>query len=296
MMPGESHAPMRISAYVMAADPTFLRESLTAYYPFVDRIVVSYDADGLSWTGTTLPVAQCLRIVDELDVDGKCVPTAGRFARPDRPPLENDTRQRQHALDAASEHADWVLQLDTDEVMLDPSAFFTSLARADLVGAGGVDFPALWLYSRVGRGRYLERSGRFWRRAASYPGPLAVRAGTRLRHARQADVELYRVDIRRSNSDPWHPRSAVVDEVIRPDRAVAHFSWVREPSLMRRKFGWSGHAEDLAPPEVYRAWEHRTRHPRRAVATSVLRPVGGWYRLSSIPEPPGGAPIHVESA
>ncbi|WP_314506974.1 hypothetical protein [uncultured Microbacterium sp.] len=288
-------SPLRVNAYVMLADPSFLRESLTSYYHFVDRIVLSFDRAALSWTGTPLPIEQCLRIVEELDVEGKCVAAPGHFAFVDRDPLENDTFQRQHALDIASADADWVLQLDTDEVLLEPQLFFDCLARAHAAGSGGMDFPAMWLYSRVSPGRYLERSGRFWKRAASYPGPLAVRPGTRLSLARQTDVDLYRVDIQPANSDPWHPRQTVVDEAIAPGQAVAHFSWVRHPDVMRRKFGWSGHAEDLRPPSVYRAWAWRTRHPRIAVATSVFRPLGAWYRLSRFPEPPGGEPIEVQA-
>lgn len=289
-------ARRRVSAYVMLADPSYLSESVRAYYPHVDRIVLSYDRAHTSWTGTRLPVEQCLEIVRRLDVDRKCVAAPGDFARLDHPPLENDTFQRQSALDAASEGSDWVVQLDTDEVMVDDAAFFASLGSADEAGAAGLDFPARWLYSRVGAGLYLEQVAPGWRLAASFPGPLAVRAGTRLRHARQADVTLYRVDIAARNTDPWHPRSARVDEVVRPDQAVVHFSWVRQPDVIRRKFGWSGHAEQMKPPAVYRAWERRTRHPWLTVATSPLRArVGGWYRVSSIAEPPGGEPIVVEA-
>ena len=138
----------RISAYVLLADPSYLAESIAAYYPHVDRIVLSYDESSTSWTGTPLPVEQCLAIVGELDIEGKCVAAPGRYARLDHDPLDNDTFQRQAALDAASEDADWVLQLDTDEVMSDPATFFRSLARAERVGASGLDYPARWLYTR----------------------------------------------------------------------------------------------------------------------------------------------------
>jgi hypothetical protein len=285
----------RVSAYILLADPSYLAESLTAYYPHVDRIVLSYDQSGLSWTGTPLPVQQCLEIARAIDTEGKCVQVPGDFARLDRDPLENDTHQRQVALDAASESADWVLQLDTDEVMLHPESFFGSLRRAEAAGAGGLDYPARWLYTRVAHGRYLEQTNGLWRLAASYPGPLAVKAGTRLKLARQADVSLYRVDLRRSNTDPWHPRDAPVHEVITPAEAVVHFSWVRRPEVIRRKFEWSGHTEEMKPPPVYRRWEWRTRHPLLTVATTPLRRRSrAWYRLSAIPEPPGGPPIAVE--
>lgn len=111
---------MRITAYVLVADPNYLRESLLSYYDHVDRIVLSYDENATSWTGTPIPVAECLAVIDDLDVDGKCERMPGHFARLEHHPLENETYQRQLALDEAGKDADWVLQLDTDEVMLDP--------------------------------------------------------------------------------------------------------------------------------------------------------------------------------
>lgn len=284
----------RINAYVLLADPSYLRESITAYYPYVDRIVLSYDRNATSWTGTPLPIDQCLRIIEELDVDEKCVRAPGDFARLEHHPLDNDTFQRQAALDIASEGADWVLQLDTDEVMLDPRTFFDMLARAEQAGAAGLDYPARWLYTRIGPGRYLEVTRRYWQVAASFPGPLAVRAGTVLNHARQANVPLFRVDFAERNTDPWRSSDAVVHAVVPRASAVLHFSWVRDPEAIRRKFAWSGHTRVMRPPKVYRRWVWRTRHPMiTALTTPLRRRDDGRYRLSRVPEPPGGAPIVI---
>lgn len=281
----------RIHAYVLVADPSFLAKSIGAYYRYVDKIVLSFDRTATSWTGTPLPVRQCLDIIATIDHEGKCVHAPGDFARLDHSPFDNETYQRQVALDLASEGADWVVQLDTDEVMLSSPAFFASLAEAGEHGFAGLHYPALWLYTRAAPGRYLERTSRWWRRTASYPGPLAVRAGTRLHHARQAEVDLYRVDVRRRNTDPWQPADAVVHRAISPSESVAHFSWVRDAAAIRRKLGWSGHVEELKPPAAYRKWVWRTRHPYLcALGTPARRGDDGWYRVTRIPEPPGGEP------
>lgn len=273
---------MRVHAYVLAADPHFLRESIAAYYDRVERIVVSYDRSARSWTGTPLPVDECLAVIRDLDAAGKCVLAPGDYARTDVDPLENDTYQRQHALDEAGDGADWVLQLDTDEVLGSLPTFVGALERADAVGAAGLDYPARWLYSRVGPGRYLEASRRFWGPAASFPGPVAVRAGTSLRLARQADVPLYRVDFRPWSTDPFHPRDAVVHEVIPLEDGIVHYSWVRSDDDMQRKFGWSGHTAAYSEPQVLRRWRQRSRHPWRTVATNALRR-NDWYRLADLP-------------
>ncbi|MFB8387028.1 hypothetical protein ACFC3F_07815 [Microbacterium sp. NPDC055910] len=275
---------MRVTAYALMADPAFLAESLKAYYAHVDRIVLSYDQDAKSWTGTNLPVEECLAIVDALDVEGKCVRAPGSFARLDEHPLDNDTFQRQTALDVASDGADWVLQLDTDEVMLDAPRFFGSLLRAEARGASALYYPSRWLYAHVGGNRYLEASTRFLRPAASYPGPLAVRAGTTLVHARQADVALHRVDLRAWNTDPAHHHETIVHEVVSPQSAVLHYSWVRDHDTIRRKFGWSGHAADYTKPAVYARWAKRQRHPWRTSLSSPLRR-RDWFRVVRVGPP-----------
>lgn len=278
---------MRVTAYVLVADPAYLQESIRAYYDRVQRIVLSYDETATSWTGTPLPVAECLRLIEAVDPDRKCVRAPGRYARPGEHPLDNDTFQRQAALDAASADADWVLQLDTDEVMLDPDRFFSALERADATGTAGLDFPARWLYARVGEDRFLEASSRFWRVRAGFPGPLAVRAGTRLVHARQADVPLYRVDFGPRNTDPSHHRDSVVHATVPVGSAVAHYSWVRDDETMRRKFGWSGHTAAYSRPEVYRRWVSRQRHPLRTVVTTPFRH-DDWFRMTKVPPNAGG--------
>lgn len=274
---------MRVTAYVLVADPAFLRESILAYYDEVDRIVLSYDETSTSWTGTPLPVAECLELIASVDHERKCRHAPGRYARLDHHPLDNDTFQRQCALDEASEGADWVLQLDTDEVMLDSRCFFRSLRRAEATGSSGLDFPARWLYAHVGGGRYLEASSRFWRARGGYPGPVAVRAGTRLVQARQANVPLYRVDFRPWNTDPSHHHLSSVHATIPPESAIAHYSWVRDDETMRRKFGWSGHTQAYSKPEVYRRWAERQRHPVRTVVTTPFRR-DDWFRLARMPK------------
>ena len=105
----------RIKAYVLAADPTWLERSVGAYYPFVDEIVVSYDRSSRGWTGAPVPVEECLTRLRVLDGDGKMRFCPGDFSSPVQDPMENDTLQRGVALQLASQEADWVLQLDTDE-------------------------------------------------------------------------------------------------------------------------------------------------------------------------------------
>ena len=171
---------LRLNAYVLAADPSWIEESVASYYHLVERIVVSYDETATSWTGVPISSEECLARLRAVDVESKMEFLPGRYYRPDFHPLENDTYQRQAAVDAASVGADWVLQLDTDEVLGDPDEFLLSLQAAHERGFTGLEYPSRILYQHV-RGRlYLEQCTRLWSVSAHYPGPMAVAAGSTL--------------------------------------------------------------------------------------------------------------------
>jgi hypothetical protein len=274
---------IRINAYVLAADPWWLEESVRAYYPVVDRIVVSYDEDSTSWTGTPIPVEECLARLRAIDVAGKCDFRPGHYARLDEHPLDNDTFQRAEALAAASDGADWVLQLDTDEVIADLAEFVSCLEEADERGATGLEYPSRYLYTRTRSGRFLEMSSRRWGTIGNYPGPVAVVAGTVPRHARQADISPFRVDFAANNTDPRHPSDAIVQRVIRPRAGILHYYWVRSEEHMRRKAGWSGHADTYSEPARMRAWRWRTRHPLLTTLTAPFQPMDNRFRLTTLP-------------
>lgn len=274
--------PPRLHAYVLAADPWWLEDSILSYYDLVDRIVVSYDADGRSWTGTPLPIADCLERIRAIDLEGKCDYRPGNFCHLERSPLDNDTQQRGVALAQASKGADWVLQLDTDEVVLDKAELHAAILEADRRGAAGVEYPSRYLYTRAANGVFLEFARPGWRVMANYPGPIAVRAGTPLRHARQIDGGLYRADFAANNTDPRHPFDAVVHRVIERDQAILHYYWVRSEEDMLRKTGWSGHTDTYSEPRQMQAWRRLTRHPLISAAWPRSGPNGEWFRLTRL--------------
>ena len=269
--PAKSVGGSRIAAYVMAADPTWIEESVRSYYDIVDRIVVSYDKTSTSWTGTPIRVDEALERLRAMDVASKMILSPGSFFRQGEHALANDTYQRQTALTEASEGADWVVQLDTDEVFADPAEFLRCLRAADNLGYSGLEYPARVMYQHMRGNLYLEQCRRFWTVAAGYPGPVAVRANSTLTLCRQGEVKLYRVDFRSKNTDPSHPADAPVHHVIRPDQAIVHYSWVRSDEHMLAKSRSSGHANDFDWEPVIARWRARRRHPFRTVVTAPIR-------------------------
>ena len=274
---------MRLNAYVLAGDPAWATQSLRSYYDLVDLVVVSFDRSHRSWAGHPLEVPEAIEALRAADPQGKIRLLAGDWSHPDRPVLEVETEQRQAAFEAAAGSADWVLQLDTDEILLSRTAFVTHLEEADRRGAEALAYPLRNFYQEAGRGRFLERCGRFWTTQSGYPGPLAVKSTGSLSHCRQAAVPTYRVDVRPWNADPAHPASARVHGVVRPDEAVAHLSWVRTPEQMRAKALTSGYAPEVNWPREVRRWSWRGRHPYVASAVGLFASSPfGHFRITKL--------------
>lgn len=251
--------------------PAWATESLRSYYRLVDRVYVSFDADGRSWAGHQLRVEESISALRRADPDGKIVLLPGSHSDPLRPILTVETEQRQCALDAASAGCDWVLQLDTDEIMLSPKAFMAHLYLAESRSADAMHFPLRDFYQALGDDRYLEHCGRLWTYQSGYPGPVAIRHGSLLNHCRQVVAPHYRVDTKRHNTDPSHPRSAQVDGVVSPSQAIAHMSWVRSPELMREKARTSGYANAHDWDRELPLWTSRGQHPWCTVAATPFK-------------------------
>lgn len=255
---------MKLNAYILAADPAWIEASVQSYYSFVDRIVVSYDDRKKSWTGTPLPVDECLQRLRAIDSEGKFVYSPGCYARPEFEPLENDTYQRQCALDEAGRDADWVLQLDTDERIAAPAVFLSCLEQAGAEGFDALDYPARWLYQQVGDHRFLELRDRLWRPKSFSPGPVAVRAGTVLKNARQTDARAFYVEFTKPKA------GGGIHRLIPKSQAILHYSWVRTEDELRRKFSSWGHSKERNWSREIDRWVWCKRHPYLAVVNCPL--------------------------
>lgn len=274
---------MKLNAYVLAGDPAWAPQSIRSYYHLIDRLVVCYDADGLSWSGSPLQVDETLPAMLSADPDNKIVLMPGHFSHPDQPPMVCETAQRQAAADAASEGCDWVIQLDADEIMLSPATFAHFVEVADGHGAQGLEFPLRDFYQGLGDGRFLEHCGRWWNDRAAYPGPTAIRAGSTFSWARQTNAALYRVDLCWRNTDPWHASDSLVHAVIGRDEAIAHMSWVRTEAEMQAKSQTSGHAQERNWQRELRRWRGRQAHPlRTTVATPLRRDAADQFRITHV--------------
>ncbi len=261
----------RLCAYVLAADPVWIVPSVRSYYNLVEEIVVSYDESSVGWSGQHIPVSECLDRLSALDSDQKLRFVPGHYSRLEHTPMENDTYQRQCALSQVSGAADWVLAIDTDEILPDADRLLQCLRSEVSSDASVIEWPMRVFFQRTTRGRYLEITRLSRRRYSEYPGPIASRPGVTLECARRAKEKSWRVGIsdHSRDYDTWRLRAS--DTVIPKTAALLHMSWVRTEEEIRRKVsGWS-HSRDF-DSEKYLSATWRAA-PRRWMFMRDIHPI-----------------------
>jgi hypothetical protein len=272
---------MRLAAYVLAADPAWLEASIGSYYDIVEKVVVSYDRDKLGWTGKPILVDECLERAKSIDKDNKMVFVPGHFAVLSNTPMENETRQRQHALAEVGD-VDWVLQIDTDEIVANTSALTRRLA-AQPQDYHCLSWPMRSFFQRTEQGAFLEVCKVLFRRQHDENFPIAVRPGSTLQCARYVNesTAIFR-------SRGWDLASLTGgDALLAPEEAMLHFSWVRSEEHILRKLRSWGHSLDfdvegyfrkvwLAAPKEWSRF--RDFHPLTPKTWPALRSVELAYR------------------
>ncbi len=241
---------MRIHAYLLAADPCWLEAGVSSYYDLVEKIVVSYDQEHRGFSGHgKMPIEECIKRLKAIDRDSKIIFSPGDYGRPDFESMQNETNQRQHALQEAGEGADWVLQLDNDEVLPNPQALLEVLDYARAMDIPAVEWPMRVLFRTMKDGRFLEVCGRTGGPRFEYPGSICVRPSVTLSHARIVEGDFVRPVVAGDRDSLQILRPAAANEyriaLESAEDAVIHNSWGRPASSIRQKVASWGHNEGL---------------------------------------------------
>jgi hypothetical protein len=277
-------------AYILAADPTWLRSSLSRYYDILELLVISASATNIGWTGSPIPADDCVELAQGLDDRGVATILRGDFCSP-LAPLDADTRQRQDAIDAIATldaSLDWILQIDTDEVLPSLKRLLDVIALAEEYGADAIEWPMRILYRRLRDGQYLQIVNADGSDHYEYPGPIAVRSGTRLNHARLSAGRFLRPLVQGDKCSLQIARPALPNEVRIPclteGEAILHNSWARSPAEVHRKISSWGHNQGLRSSlYFYRTWlptplrwrRMRDLHPFSSDLWPRLQPYSG---------------------
>jgi glycosyltransferase involved in cell wall biosynthesis len=114
----------------VAYDWSYLELSLPSIYTIADSICLSVDADCKSWNGNIFPFDwdRFYQMIDSIDSEKKIQVLKEPFFDASRTPIENECYQRKRMADFLG-NSDWVVQIDTDEIIINPKDFKALLAK-----------------------------------------------------------------------------------------------------------------------------------------------------------------------
>jgi len=249
---------LRLKAYILAADSTWISASVLSYYDLVEEIIVSYDGRSRGWTGAPIPVEECLVRLRALDPGGKMRFCPGDYFRPGHTPMENDAFQRRCALAAAGAGADWVLQIDSDEVLPNKQALLKAMQYAEENGIPAVEWPMRVLFRQLAGSQFLEVCAENGEDHFEYPGPIVVRPDAVPVDARRTSGPFLRPVIAGDHSSLQLRQGVAPGEVratlLQDTDAILHYSWARSPSAVRTKVASWGHHQG------WRSWLFYVRY------------------------------------
>ena len=239
---------MKLGAYVLASDPTWITESISAYYDYIDVLVVSYDSTYRGWTGAKIPVGECLQKLRNCDTQSKIVELPGTYSTGVGLPIDRDTKQRQECIDYLSDHVDWILQIDTDEYIPNVTKLIeqTTGMPKEITG---IEWPMRVLFRKLSKRKYLAISNTDYQPTYEYPGPILVRSHVTLVDARRTTGTVVRYAVLGDTSSLQlqanHVNGVDVRRVLDDKDAVIHNSWARNPDVVWRKVASWGHHEGI---------------------------------------------------
>jgi hypothetical protein len=114
----------------IAYDWDLLEYSLPSVYDKVDQICLSIDKDYISWSGQrfNLDWSALQGLVERIDKDKKIFFLKESFYDVKNLPIKNECFQRQRMAEALGK-ADWIMQLDSDEILINAGCLFNELKK-----------------------------------------------------------------------------------------------------------------------------------------------------------------------
>lgn len=192
------------------------------------------------------------------------------------------------ALSGLDAGLDWVLQIDTDEVLPSAERLLQVINFAEEQDVDAVEWPMRVLYRRLRDGRYLQIVNADGSEHYDYPGPIAVRSGARLTNARCTAGRFLRPVVQGDSHSLQIARPALPNEVrevcLTENEAILHNSWARPPADVHRKISsWSHNQGVRSSLYYYRTWlpaqlrwrRMRNFHPFASDLWPQLRPYAG---------------------
>ncbi len=124
-MPGLSFVTL------LAYDYRYAFNAIRSYYEIADEIILGLDSDRLTWMRQPFPIdlSEVSAFISQIDSRKIIRIVEGNFHAADHP-MVNDTQER-NALSMHCAEDNWIVQIDADELLVNPGDFKNWLLTAD---------------------------------------------------------------------------------------------------------------------------------------------------------------------
>lgn len=129
---------------LISYDAAYLSDSIKAYYPYVDEIVLGLDKDRISWSNNKFSFDEdkLWKELSSIDIEDKIRVVEENF-HASKIAIENDNSER-NFLKSQCKH-DWILSIDADEIIVNPKEFFYQWLPIVAPYRDKVDISMTWL-------------------------------------------------------------------------------------------------------------------------------------------------------
>ncbi len=117
--------------FLLSYDYEKLKTSIPLVYDYSDKIFIAQDQNNLTWSGNAFYVEDSFyEWIKDIDTENKIEFYKDNFYIPNLTAIQNDTRER-HMLSQKMGIGNWLVQIDSDEYVLNFKGFVKSLRKYD---------------------------------------------------------------------------------------------------------------------------------------------------------------------
>ena len=232
-------------------------QAISRYYDIADQIILGIDIDRITWSGNKYKFDELAfdQFIKKIDAGGKISVIKKNFHLLQKP-IDNDTSERRY-LSEMCKDGNWIVQIDADELMLNPQEFKTYLDENE-EALDGCALKAHWItvFKAFDDGKFLVIDA-----DGATDGKIFVGTKTKNAYTMCRDTN---------------------ETAIQTPLRLLHVSWGRTRDELQQKLENWGHSRDFNTKAYLEMWDKVTLENYQSFTN--LHPLHGphWPKLKLV--------------
>jgi len=242
---------------LLSYDYELAMQAIEHYYDIADEIILGIDIDRVTWSGNKFDFDEFGfdEFIKRVDVNGKINIIRENFHTSQRP-IDNDTSERRF-LSQICKKGNWIIQIDADELVLNPKEFKAFMDEND-EALDGCAIKGHWItvFKAFGDGKYLVIDA-----AGETDGKIFVGTKSQNSYTMCRDTN---------------------ETAIKTPLRLLHVSWGRTREGLKQKLENWGHSKDFNTNAYLEMWDKVTLENYQSFVN--LHPLYGphWPKLKLV--------------